>query len=177
MGLFSKLFGAKAEKEAMDVLKNITQAAVDAQKEQNAQGAQTAQNVSPASSASAAPSYAAEEEPSGFSWGPTMPAQENQYNFPGTYEEYFDSIFLKEYPQLRVEKEVYGYNKNLAYTFYNGDKRVLVVEIIGRKSAPEKRRNDCRKNGVAYLRYYHNYHGWWNVKQYVIERTNKALGI
>ena len=34
MGLFSKLFGAKAEKEAMDVLKNITQAAVDAQKEQ-----------------------------------------------------------------------------------------------------------------------------------------------
>ena len=95
MGLFSKLFGAKAEKEAMDVLKNITQAAVDAQKEQNAQAAQ---NVNTASNASAAPSYAAEEEPSGFSWGPTMPAQENQYNFPGTYEEYFDSIFLKEYP-------------------------------------------------------------------------------
>ena len=177
MGFFSKLFGKQIEKEATDVLKSFTQAAVDAQKAQNAQGAQ---NVNTASSASVAPSpsYAAEEEgPSGFSWGPNMPAEENQYNFSGTYEEYFDSIFLKEYSQYRVEKEVVGYNKNLVYTFYSGDRKALVVEVIGRKSSPEKRRRECRATGVAYLRYYHNYHGWWNVKQYVIQRTNKALGI
>ncbi|MBR5347978.1 MAG: hypothetical protein IK125_01945 [Lachnospiraceae bacterium] len=177
MGLFSKLFGAKVEKDAMDALKTFTQAAVDAQKTQNTQNTPSAQSAPSVNSApAAAQAYDDEEDgPSGFSWGPKMPAEENQYNFSGTFEQYFDSIFLKEYPQYRVEKEKVG--MTLVYTFYNGDCKALVVEILSRTSGAQKRRNDCRKNGVAYLRYYHNYHGWWNVKQYVIQRTNKALGI
>jgi len=157
--------GEKGEKKAVDVLKSLTQAAVDAQKGQNAQNVNATSEAAPVAA------------PSGLSWGPNMPVEENQYNFSGSFEQYFDSIFLTLYPQYRVAKEVVTRGRTVVYTFFSGEQTALVVEILSRKSGAEKRRNDCRANGIPYLRFYHDYHGWWNVKQYVVQRTNKALGL
>ena len=39
------------------------------------------------------------KQQSGFSWGDVMPEEENQYNFNGSFMEYFEGIFRAELPE------------------------------------------------------------------------------
>lgn len=109
------------------------------------------------------------------SYGSVMPAVENQFSFSGSYQEYFSSIFSSEFPQYRVVSEPAYRGRATVFTFWEGDRKALVVEIISEKSSVYKLRSDCAKAGVPYLRYYYDHPGWWNTRVYVTERTRKAL--
>ena len=111
----------------------------------------------------------------GFSWGPVMPQEENQYNYNGTYKEYFNDVFRSTYPMYKIE-EADAYNgRGTIFTFWEGDRKALVVELLSRKSSVYKLREDCKKTGIPYLRFYYDYDGWWNTREYVKNRTQIAL--
>lgn len=112
---------------------------------------------------------------SGFSWGPEMPDEENQYNFKGTYKEYFESIFKSEFSEYYIESSDSNNGRVTVFTFWSGSRKALVVELLSRKSSVYKLRCECQKADIPYLRYYYDYHGWWNTRAYVIQRTRTAL--
>ena len=122
------------------------------------------------------PHYEPEPAPSGVSWGPTMPAEPNQYNYPGTWLQYFDVLFMKEFSEYRIVRDVIGDGKRVVYTFYSGEKTALVVEVMNQSCAAQKLRRDCRRSGTPYLRYYYDHEGWWNTYSYVCDRSRAALG-
>ena len=111
----------------------------------------------------------------GFSWGPVMPAEENQYNYNGTYQEYFNDVFTSTYPSYRIESYEAHNGRTTVFVFWEGDRKALVVELLSRKSSAYKLRSDCKAAGIPYLRFYYDYHGWWNTKEYVKQRTRIAL--
>ena len=114
---------------------------------------------------------------SGFSWGDEMPAEENQYNYNGTYEQYFEHVFAEDFPAYRFEKtyiDDYGKHR-VIYTFFSGGTKALVIELMTASSEAVKFRNDCRKAGVPYLRFYYDYKGWWNTRAYVVGRMRSVL--
>ena len=114
---------------------------------------------------------------SGFSWGPTMPDEENQYNFPGTYVEYFDKVFTENFPGYEIRSEA-AYNGRATNFYFTKDGSLaLVVELLTEKSAVTALRKRCKANGVPYLRFYYDHPHWWNTKAYVLDRTERALGI
>ena len=121
-----------------------------------------------------APRAAASE--SGLSWGEEMPAEENQYNYNGTYEQYFTEIFNTEFSDCEVTKEYVRDGRGICYTFTKDGRKALIVELMSRKSNAQKLRNTARREGVPYLRYYIDYDGWWNTRSYVVGRTRAALG-
>ena len=172
MGLFSKLLGENSELGGLikDVANAIKQESVNLHENENTDTEATYQNNAEEVSAGAA-----EEGPSGFSWGPVMPAEENQYNYNGTYKEYFSEVFRSEFPAYRIESADVNNGRTTVFTFWSGDRKALVVELLSRKSSVYKLRSDCAKEGVAYLRYYYDYHGWWNTREYVKQRTRKSL--
>ena len=89
MGFLSKLFGAEAEKTAKGLLNNL---ANEAKKNQNASPAPSStDNYNQNNYQNTAETEP--DGPSGFSWGPKMPAEENQYNYGGSYIDYFREIF------------------------------------------------------------------------------------
>ena len=112
---------------------------------------------------------------SGFSWGETMPDEENQYNFNGTYVEYFDQIFKSEFSEYRVEQESLRKGKITVFTFWKDSTKALVVELLSENSQAENTRFQCSREKIPYTRFYYNHHGWWNTKAYVIKRTRDAL--
>lgn len=195
MGLFDKLVSAVQEGDldkAFDSLKDLAEEATEgaaklgqAIKEQIPEETlqsmkeaftevKEAQNEAPA--AAATPAEAHGDAPSGFSWGEEMPDEENQYNYNGTYEEYFTEIFNAEFPEYTVMKQSIRDGRALCYTFAKDGRTALIVEIMSRKSNAQKLRNTARRDGVPYLRYYYDYHGWWNTRAYVTQRTRAALG-
>ena len=105
-----------------------------------------------------------------------VPAEECQYNFKGTYLQYFDKVFNEEFPEYRVERVKAEDSRAYIYTFYEGARTALIVELLNSSSARKKLREDCRKNGTPYLRYYYDHEGWWNTRSYVTTRTRAALG-
>ena len=111
----------------------------------------------------------------GFSWGPVMPDEPNQYNFNGTYKEYFRDVFSSTYSSYRIEESEAYNGRGTIFTFWEGDKKALVVELLSRKSSVCKLREDCQKAHIPYLRFYYDYDGWWNTREYVIQRTRVAL--
>ena len=114
--------------------------------------------------------------PSGDSWGPVMPAEPNQFNYGGTYLDYFTGIFQTEFPEYRVARKVGASAKPVTvFTFWDGDRKALVVELMPQSSAAKKLRRDCAQQGIPYLRYYYDHEGWWNTRSYVIRRTKAAL--
>ena len=169
MSLLSKLLG-EGKNEVLGALKDAAQkAGVDSL----LNGAPAAQN-----NQSAAPQTDIWGRPprSGFSWGDEMPKEENQFNFNGTYEQYFEGIFRSEFASYRIEKEVVARgHRRLIFRFFEGDRNALVVEIMPSVSESKKLRSDCRAQGVPYLRYYHDHEGWWNTRSYVVRRTSEAL--
>ena len=113
---------------------------------------------------------------SGDSWGPEMPDEPNQFNYDGTYLEYFTEIFKTEFADYTIESRTgEGRNPVTVFTFWNGDEKALVVELMPQSSAARKQRNDCRRTGTPYLRYYYDHEGWWNTRPYVVRRTRAAL--
>ncbi len=172
MGFLSKLFGGDkaVEKAAKSILSNILNGTSDntAQKtpEQNIPESPAPQDW--------AESY--DDSPSGVSYGSRMPAEENQFNYGGSFTEYFESVFSSCCPDLRYEKSVPGGSRRVIYVFYAGMERVLVVEVMSEKCSAKKLRNDCRRSGTPYLRFYYDHHGWWNTRSYVSGRITAALG-
>ena len=176
MSLLGKLFGDEKKAEsALDFLKNMVEG-----KEKEAQQAAAAQPVQ-----EERPSYAASEQsaaqeelaPAGTWWGDRMPAEENQFSYPGPYQDYFAKVYAEEFPQYRIEQSESRYNGAPVFTFWEGDRKALVTEILGSSSSAQKLRRDCASQGIPYLRYYHDHHGWWNARSYIVNRTKGALGI
>ena len=120
-----------------------------------------AQRVTQTSSSASVQTSSSSE--SGFSWGETMPDEENQYNFNGTYIEY------------RVEQESLRKGKITVFTFWKDSTKALVVELLSENSQAENTRFQCIREKIPYTRFYYNHHGWWNTKAYVIKRTRDAL--
>ena len=182
MGLFSKLFGKNVEegsdeKKALDLLESLFKSAQDAKKNEKKDEAKPETEAAPAAPAAASDSYDEEEDgPSGFSWGPKMPAEPNQYNYKGTWREYFREIFTTEFSQYTLDVQEKN-GRYMKFTFLKDGATALVVEILSASSEHKKVRSDCRAKGIPYLRYYFNYDGWWNTREYVITRTRNALGI
>ena len=180
MGLFSKLLGeagADLEKALGEAGKALGDMAKKAgiTEEDIKQAANAAKEEKQAKAAVAA-SAAEDNGPSGFSWCPVMPDEPNQYNFDGTYKQYFESIFKSEFGSYKITREK-GYGGNTTvYRFYEGEAQALVVELMPSKSSSKVLREKCRRQGIPYLRFYIDYEGWWNTKAYVIARMNAAVG-
>lgn len=109
------------------------------------------------------------------SWGDKMPSVENQYNYPGSYEEYFEDIFQRDFASYQVEKEAVVNGRTGVYSFWSGDEKVLVVELLSQASSRYMHRQLCREAGIAYLRFYYDHHGWWNTRDYVVGRIQDKL--
>ncbi len=171
MSLFSKIFGGdkEAEKAAKDLLNglfgqpNQTSGKPESAPQSRPEEPQT-QNQTEVPSG-----------PSGFSWGPVMPDEPNQYNYNGPFWAYFEEIFHQEFSRYRIEKAEPQPKRRFVYTFYDGTRKALVVELVGSSSEPKAVRAKCARENVPYLRYYYDYEGWWNTRKYVVSRTGNAL--
>ena len=170
MGLLSKLFGGDktAEREAKNLLNGLF-----GNEEPDRSAAPTTGTREETPVCRTQPSGSS--APSGFSWGDEMPAEENQYSHGGAFWTYFEGIFQSEFAAYRVEKKEITAFKRIAYTFYSGPSRVLVVELMSDRCSAYKLRSDCKKEGVPYLRFYIDHDGWWNTRSYVVGRMRSAI--
>ena len=166
MGLFSKLFGETAK-----IIDDIASAKKQEADDRRTYSDSSSENIPADVSAPAS----ADEGPSGFSWGPVMPDEENQFNYNGTFKEYFTDVFRSEFPSYNIEITEKNNGKMVIFTFREGARKALVVEILPSQSSVYKLRNDCKNEGIPYLRYYYDHHGWWNTREYVKQRTRSAL--
>ena len=117
-----------------------------------------------------------DETPIGRSWGERMPNEPNQYNYPGSYRDYFEDIFSREFEDYRVRRsENPRTDRAVAYTFFDGARTALVVELLSRRTDTQVLRRSCERSGIPYLRFYYDYHGWWNARSYVVNRIQDAL--
>lgn len=170
MGLFSKLFGGdkEAEKTAKDLFNALFNEQNAKEKEKpekadnNSEPAAGQQTEDPSSSGS---DYSVYED---------VPAEENQYNYNGPFFEYFEKIFKSEFSEYRYDKAEADGLRRIAYTFYSGAQKVLVVELYSGES--KKLKKECARANIPYLRFYHDHEGWWNTRSYVVERMRRALG-
>lgn len=114
---------------------------------------------------------------SGVSWGELKPNEPNQYNYYGTFWEYFEDIFHDEFGEYTVTRKENPRARSV-YTYYfsKGDGTKLVVELLAKRNEVYKVRDDCRRQGIPYLRFYYDVEGWWNTRAYVTDRIRKALG-
>ena len=182
MSLLSKLFGDGKE-DVLGALKEAAQKAgvdsllsgVQAAAQQPAQANRPAQTAAPRQDYR--PPVREEPAESGFSWGEDMPAEENQYNFNGSYLAYFDMVFSREFPQFRITRETPAKGRSTVYSFWQGERKVLVAELMSERSEANKLRNACRAQGMPYVRFYYDHDGWWNTRSYVVQRTRAALGL
>ena len=122
-----------------------------------------------------APEMRPEDYPHGDSWGEFMPDEPNQYNYPGDYQAYFADIFRTEFADCTVDMSGYETRPATVFTLYKNGRRALVVELLSKSSSAQKIRRDCRLSGTPYLRFYYNYHGWWNTRSYVVRRCRAAM--
>lgn len=185
MGFLDKLFGNNGSdivnklKEAADVVAKEVENAAKAASESiaNSDSSSQAGNSRPASAGSSVsqPSGSSSSAESGFSWGPAMPEEENQYNYPGSYEQYFLSVFTENFPAYRISHETVRKGKATVFTFWSGEQKALVVELMSENSSAQRIRSECERSGIPYLRFYYNHFGWWNTKAYVLQRTRNAL--
>ena len=130
-------------------------------------------------SSAAMPSAAAQTHSAAapsFSWGSTMPAEENQYSYPGPYLEYFKNLFRENFPQYEIDcRQTHSGSKTI-FSFRQSVFTRLVVELRSENSRAKKLQQQCENAGIPYLRFYYNHHGWWNTKSYVLGRVRGALG-
>lgn len=201
MSFLSKLFGEKGDKLANEIMgelkgaadqldKAVKKSGIDdalgkAADELSDAGAKVTTSVSGAvksagtqqSAGTQVSQPAAVNTGSDASWGETMPAEENQFTYPGTYADYFNNVFTSEFPGYEISYAT-GYNSNsTVFTFMKEGYKALVVEILPESSCAKKLRNECKMNNIPYIRFYHNHDGWWNTRSYVTGRTRAALGM
>ncbi|MBE5958941.1 MAG: hypothetical protein E7254_08805 [Lachnospiraceae bacterium] len=162
MGILSSLFGNKTEKIAKEMLGEYAKSVKERIPNQNYDD----DNINNS------------EETVGVSYGKKKPAEENQFNFKGTYLEYFGKVFKEEFPEYnyQIDKETDNWQNAGVITFYSGENKALVVELLSEASKRKKLRSECADNGIPYLRFYYDHRGWWNTRSYVVDRTKKALG-
>ena len=169
MGLLSDLLGKKAAQTAKDLMQSALRGA-------KTQPSAPAASHSPAPQA---PAPAARQEeplgPSGDSWGPVMPAEENQFNFNGPFTAYFEHVFQAEFPMLGSVREIFSGGRRAVYRFSRGGAPVLVVELLCEGSKAARQRRLCARDGIPYLRFYYNHEGWWNTRSYVARRMREAM--
>ena len=184
MGLFSNLFGSEGKDldNALNKMKNLADDIMDDGQINSTQSRPSAPvapavNAEPLNNNKRVESEPVYDGPSGDSWGPNMPSEENQFNSGLNYRDYFTDIFEKEFGAYQIDKQNLRDGKAMLYTFSQAGVKKLVVEVISDRSNPYKYRKECRSQGVAYLRYYYDHEGWWNTKSYVIRRTSAALGL
>ena len=186
MGLLSKLTGGNPDIEnaAKDLFGGLKDAAQQIQSGLSDLGdAMEAAGLSPENLVPKEAKEILEEErkesgagASGFSYGPDMPDEENQFNYGGPFYEYFENIFGSEFPEFRFERELSPNGKRYTYRFYSGDALAMVVELIDQNNAAVALRNKCGREGIPYYRFCYNHQGWWNTRAYVVQRMNEALG-
>ena len=166
MGLLSKLLqeGKKELAPVLDVLKEAAQKA----------GADTPQNAPAPDSSGNLWSRPAK---SGFSWGERMPAEENQYSFNGSHIEYFDKVFSEEFPTCRITRETLNDGRRIAYSFWQGERKVAVAELMSERCGINRLRASCAAQGIPYVRFYFDHPGWWNTRSYVAQRSHAILGL
>lgn len=171
MSLLSKLLGDKKNvlSDIVDLIQGAAQAEKPAHPDTAVNNAWSAQNYT-------AQPDAASDGPSGVSWGSRMPDEPNQYNYPGSYEDYFADIFNREFADYRVERQQNPRTRGAyTYTFTKNAAPCLVVELLSERNEVYQVRDDCHKQGIPYLRFYYDHKGWWNTRAYVTERMRKAL--
>ena len=175
MSLLSKLIGAAVDKKLEQTVKSAVNGAVSSAL--NAATKIPTQQSRPVSAPSSVQRAAQPaEEASGFSWGPTMPEEENQYNYPGSYVDYFAHVFREDFPEYRVTHEEAAKRRATVFTFWTpSGSRALVVELMTENSEAKKFRKECAAQGLPYLRFYYDHEGWWNTRAYVTERVRAAL--
>ena len=176
MGLFDKLFADKNVESALNKMKEAAQELKDAaDKLQFEKPAQQAQQPRPAAQPYAAPAPA----PS-YSYGDSVyddvPAEENQYNFSGTYIQYFEKIFREDFGAYQFTAAPGTDERSPIYTFYRNGAKVLILELKSENSEAQRFRRAAEAEGVPYLRFYYDHEGWWNTRKYVTERIGKVLG-
>ena len=117
----------------------------------------------------------ASQATSGSSYGPDIPAEENQFTCGVPFQEYFEGIFRDEFPDWHFEKEELSPRRRFAYTFYSGDRKALVVELMSETCSANKLRISCEREGIPYVRFYFDHEGWWNTRSYVTRRLHEAV--
>ncbi|MBQ6674801.1 MAG: hypothetical protein IJM75_01600 [Ruminococcus sp.] len=171
MGLLGKLFGDDdLDKKAKGFFDSLVGSVQNKPQNNNTQNTEQSYYAAP----SPAPA-AAQNGPSGFSWGDTMPNEENQFNSGLTYDAYFEKVYREDFPEYRVTKQMSRTGKCCVFTFERDGRVCLKVEVLSQSSAPYKIRQECLQSGIGYTRFYHNHHGWWNTRRYVDERTRNAI--
>ncbi|HBR04921.1 MAG TPA: hypothetical protein DD722_04065 [Lachnospiraceae bacterium] len=171
MGLLSSLFSGNVnlEKAAELLLSGAARMAKNAMNERVNSGNFGAQAKVNANSYSN--EDVDDDVTSGFSWGENMPVDENQYNYNGTFMEYFEFVIKEEYPMYKL---VVNHDEK-QFLLYDGAKPVLVVEILSERNNTNWLRNKCKFEGTPYCRFYYDHQGWWNTREYVKHRTHLAL--
>ena len=176
MGLFSNLFGEKG-KEADSVIDKMKQLADDLDGVKYADEDEKRIINGGSSSVASSGSFSAtftEEAECGDSWGPVMPSEPNQFNSGLKYKDYFEKIFKEEFSTYQIEEFKVGW-RDVGYNFIQDGQKKLVVELMGDSTQRHKLRNDCRAQGIPYLRFYYDHDGWWNTRSYVTRRIAGQL--
>ena len=180
MSLFSKILGGNnGDKSPLDMLKNAAENALN-EVEKAAENAKKnlADNASSFREAmQSEPEREAQPKPYGHTWDRAMPEEENQYNFNGTWMEYFDKVFREDFPAYEVRQEPGRDSRSPLFVFYQNGVKRLVVEMKSERSSSQAIRRQCEAEGMPYLRFYYDHDGWWNVRSYVTGRVSAALGM
>ena len=172
MGLFSKLFGKAVEDAAESMFGSEKHYFDNLREDDKPQPVSQRSSVEP-------PKPKGEQPRGNLPWGDIMPAEENQYSFSGNYIQYFEKIFSEEFPSYQITHEPAPkwQKPGEIFTFMNAGRRVLVVELMSEKCSAKKLKYQCRNEGVPYLRFYYDHHGWWNARSYVAGRVRSALSV
>ena len=105
-----------------------------------------------------------------------MPAEECQFNYPGSYGDYFAHVFREDFPEYRATREEVRGGRITVFTLWSpAGGKALVVELMPDSSETRKLRKDCAAQGIPYLRFYYDHEGWWNTRTYVSQRVRSAL--
>ncbi len=177
MGLFSNLFGEKG-KEADSVLDKMKQLADDLDGVKYAdEDEKRIMNGGSAPASADSGSFSAtftEDAVCGDSWGPVMPSEPNQFNSGLKPRDYFLKIFNEDFSTYQLEEIKSGWS-DVAFNFVQNGQKKLVVELMSDGTQRYKLRNECRAQGIPYLRFYYDHDGWWNTRSYVTRRVANAL--
>ena len=178
MGLFSNLLGnsGKDLDNALNKMKNLADDILDDGQINNQpnQSSAPAFNAEPLRESEQMNSSFIEEGESGDSWGPVMPSEPNQFNSGLNYKDYFKKILNEDFSTYQIEEIKSGWH-DVAFNFIQDGQKKLVVELMSDSTQRYKLRNDCRAQGIPYLRFYYDHDGWWNTRSYVSRRIAGQL--
>ena len=177
MGLLGRLLVREANRLVRNMAEDALEGEIRRQMNSSQQNNQAQQYNSYQQNNNQQYDYTQSSAPSGFSWGPVMPAEENQFSWNGSYVDYFAHIFRDDFPQFQLQIETPPGRSATVMTLHYGGRIALIVELLSEKSSAKKLRNQCRINGIPYLRFYYDHDGWWNTRRYVVTRVRSALGM